>query len=391
MGRNFMKLSTFQYNQGKGWSIDSFPKMDSEKTLIIALVSPNILKDLTPLQELSKHYPNSKMIGCTTAGEIYGDKITDESISVSIMQFEKTPINIVKTEVNESSESFNAGENIAKSLDKRDLKGIFVLSEGLNVNGTELVNGLNKTANKDVIVTGGLAGDGDKFKTTQVIYNWKVCPNSVVAAGFYGEAVHIAFSSQGGWENFGPERLVTRAKNNILYELDGQPALTLYKKYLGERAEGLPATGLLFPLAIRKNREDSSHLVRTILGIDEAKQSLIFAGDVPNGYLAQLMKANFDRLVASAGKAAEDITKTIRGTKKNLPATTPILSIAISCVGRRLLLGERTEEETEFVLESLPAQTQQIGFYSYGELSPFIQGTCELHNQTMTLTTLYED
>jgi hypothetical protein len=380
-----MKLETFQYRKDKGWSIDSFPNMDSEQTLILVLAAPQFIHNSAPIQELFQHYPNSKMLGCSTAGEILGAQITDESISVAVAQFEKTTIKIVKAEVNKVEDSFKAGEEVAKLLDRPDLKGILVLSDGLKVNGTELVNGLNKTVSKDVIITGGLAGDGDKFKKTWIVYDGQIYENSVVAIGLYGEAVHIGFASQGGWEMFGPERLITRSQNNILYELDGQPALTLYKKYLGERAKGLPSTGLLFPLAIRKDYKDPAHLVRTILAVDEKEQSLIFAGDMPTGYLAQLMKANFDRLVASAGQAGEEIAKQIESQKNG-----PLLSIAISCVGRRLLLGERTEEETEFVLEALPSTAQQVGFYSYGELSPYVVGTCELHNQTMTLTIVSE-
>lgn len=381
-----MKLHTFQYIKDKGWSVASFPKMDSKQTLVLIFASPNFIEDPTPLQELAQHYPSSKIIGCSTSGEILGDRITDDSISVAVAKFEKTQLKIVKTEVNKIEDSFKAGEDIAKLLDESNLRSILVLSDGLKINGTELVDGLNKIAKKDVVITGGLAGDGDKFTDTWIIYDGKLYKNSVAAIGFYGDAIHIGFSSQGGWDIFGPERYITRSQHNILYELDGQPALPLYKKYLGERAEELPATGLLFPLAIRKNKNDPSQLVRTILAVDEKEQALIFAGDVPKGYLAQLMKANFDRLVASAGQAAEEATKQIQ-TKK----TGPILSIAISCVGRRLLLGERTEEETEFVLESLPSETQQVGFYSYGELSPLVSGPCELHNQTMTLTTLYEE
>lgn len=381
-----MKLETFQYVKGKGWSVDSFPQMDSDQTLILVLASPNFIQDPTPLQELSKNYPHSKIIGCSTAGEILGGRIRDDSMSVAVAQFEKTRLKIVKTAINEVEESSKGGENIAKFLDDQSLRSILVFSDGLKVNGTELVNGLNKMSKKDVVITGGLAGDGDKFKETWIIYEGKIYKNSVAAIGLYGDAIRIGFASKGGWDIFGPERFITRSKNNVLYELDGQPALTLYKKYLGERAEGLPSTGLLFPLAIRKDQKDSAHLVRTILGVNEEEQSLIFAGDMPTGHLAQLMRANFDRLVASAGQAAEDIAQQIQPHHAG-----PILSIAISCVGRRLLLGERTEEETEFVLESLPPETQQVGFYSYGELSPLIAGSCELHNQTMTLTTLSED
>ncbi|MCA9986556.1 MAG: FIST C-terminal domain-containing protein, partial [Anaerolineales bacterium] len=234
-----------------------------------------------------------------------------------------------------------------------------------------------------VTVTGGLAGDGPHFKTTWVMHNDVISSGMIAAVGFYGERIVLDHGSQGGWDIFGPERLVTRADGPILYELDGKPALELYKTYLGERAAELPAAALLFPLALRNDASDESQIVRTILAIDEAQQSLTFAGNIPEGSRAQLMKANFDRLIDGALGAAEqlDSQQACQGDK---------LAIAISCVGRRLVLGERTEEELEATLETLPAGTKQIGFYSYGELSPFGSGQCDLHNQTMTLTTISE-
>jgi hypothetical protein len=200
--------------------------------------------------------------------------------------------------------------------------------------------------------------------------------------GFYGDHVHLGHGSKGGWDIFGPERRVTKSSGNILYELDGRPALQLYKEYLGERAAGLPATGLLFPLSLRVTKSENKSLVRTILAVDEAHQSMTFAGDIPEGYLAQLMRANFDRLVQGASEAAQS-------TSRN-NGSAAVLAVAISCVGRRLVLGERTEEETEAALEVLPRGTAQVGFYSYGEISPYASGLCDLHNQTMTLTTISE-
>jgi hypothetical protein len=206
----------------------------------------------------------------------------------------------------------------------------------------------------------------------------------VVAAGLYGDSVAVGHGSKGGWDNFGPERLVTRSQGNILFELDGRPALQLYKEYLGELADGLPATGLLFPLALRSDAEEEKSLVRTILAVDEAAQSLTFAGDVPQGSLARLMRANFDRLIDGASEAGA------LAAKSAVAHDGDVLAIAISCVGRRLVLGQRAEEEIEATLEMLPDGTRQIGFYSYGEISPFALGPCDLHNQTMTLTTIRE-
>lgn len=384
-----MKLETFQYTTSKGWSTQKFPELDSEQTLVLVFAAPEFINNPAPIKKLAEHYPQSKIMGCSSAGEILGPAISDNSISVAVIRFEKTALKVISVEINNADDSYQSGVAIAKQLDGNDLQNIFVLSDGLKVNGTELVRGLNKTK-EQVVITGGLAGDGDRFKQTWAIYKGEILKNHIVAAGFYGKHIHIGHGSRGGWDIFGPERRITRSKNNILYELDHRPALALYKEYLGEKAAGLPATGLLYPLAIRKDDTDARQLVRTILAVDEKEQSLTFAGDIPTGYLAQLMRANFDRLITGANEAGELAKSTLLDSKSAV-VPGPVLSIAISCIGRRLLLGERTEEETESTLESLPPKTQQIGFYSYGELSPYASGTCDLHNQTMTLTTICEE
>jgi hypothetical protein len=235
-----------------------------------------------------------------------------------------------------------------------------------------------------VTLTGGLAGDGDRFSSTCVVWDDIVKKDSVVALGFYGEHLKVGYGSLGGWDSFGPERLITRSRGNILYELDGHNALQLYKKYLGEHARELPASGLLFPLSIRVSA-DQPPVVRTILAIDERDQSLVFAGDVPEGVSSRLMKANFDRLIDGAVGAAE----TSQAPLGSSPAE---LAILISCVGRKLVLKQRVEEEVEGVREVLGEKPVLTGFYSYGEISPFTPGAkCELHNQTMTITTFLEE
>lgn len=377
------------YNQNKyaGWS-EIFPNVDSTRTLIIIFAAPEFIHNPSPIKELCQHYPKSNIIGCSTAGEISGGHIYDNSISVAILKFHDTEVKSVKKEINHSNESENAGECISKSLNQPDLKGIFVLSDGLNVNGSELVKGLNTIEDKSIVITGGLSGDGKAFKKTWVIFNGEILSNHIVAFGLYGKKIKIGHASRGGWSAFGPERLITRSNNNVLYELDERPALELYKEYLGEKSAGLPATGLLYPLAIRKDSIDKEPLVRTILSVDELSQSLTFAGDIPQGYYAQLMRLNYDKLITSASEAGTVAFNMILKTYSN--SNLPILSIAISCVGRRLLLGERTEEEVESMSEIFSSKTQQIGFYSYGEISPYTTGDCNLHNQTMTVTIFYE-
>lgn len=377
-----MELATFRYAQG-AWS-QSFPAFDSPTTMVLVFASPVYRGRPEVFRDLRRAYPHSTIIGCSTAGEIDQTRVRDETISVAVVRFRDSRVQLAATRLDDAKESFHAGVRIAAALQAAELRAVVVLSEGVNVNGTELVRGLNAQLGDQVVVTGGLAGDGDRFGSTFVIANGEIETNGVVAVGLYGERVRVGHGSKGGWDTFGPERIVTRSDGNVLYELDGRPALALYKEYLGERAAGLPGSALLFPLALRASTDDQSAVVRTVLGVDEGAQSMTFAGDVPTGFYAKLMRANFDRLILGA-KAAGGAAASLHAHRRLA------LSIAISCVGRRLVLGERTEEETEATLEALPEGTLQIGFYSYGELSPHTSGRCDLHNQTMTLTVISEE
>jgi hypothetical protein len=377
-----MRTQTYSFAAGR-WSEEPDGKLDSERTLVVLFGASNLVAQPAPVQRVIDAFPRSRIVGCSTSGEIHGTRILDDSLAVAVAKFDRVELRLAAAQIGGTEESFTAGSEIARQLNAEDLRAVLVLSDGLQVNGSELVRGMNSILPARVTVTGGLAGDGDRFKQTWVIAERRLTSGFVVAAGLYGDAARVGHGSKGGWDAFGVERLVTRSRANVLFELDGKPALQLYKQYLGERASGLPATGLLFPLTLRAARDDDKRLVRTILAVDEATQSMTFAGDVPQGYYAQLMCANFDRLIQGAGDAA----LSTRGAGAPVPAS---LAIAISCVGRRLVLGERAEEETEAVLEVLPPDTRQIGFYSYGEISPYASGHCDLHNQTMTLTTIGE-
>lgn len=374
-----MKLATFRYVQG-AWS-GPFPDLDSEKSLIVAFAAPVYGNRPELFAELAAAFPRSAVIGCSTSGEIDHTRIRDESITVGVMRFERTRVRYAQAHLEAAEGSFGAGGALADQLVAPDLRAVLVLSRGHDVNGSELIRGLNLKLPDNVVVTGGLAGDGDRFGKTFVITDGKPHHNAVVAIGLYGEHVRVGHGSKGGWDTFGPERVVTGSKGNVLYSLDDRPALALYKEYLGERAAGLPGSALLFPLQLRASQGAADSVVRTVLGVDEATQSMVFAGDIPTGSYAKLMRANFDRLILGAQDAGH-------AALREYPQ--PALCIAISCVGRRLVLGERTEEETEAALDVLPTGTQQIGFYSYGEISPHTTGRCDLHNQTMTLTVFAE-
>lgn len=375
-----MELNTFSWTTRQGWS-KPLPDLGSSTPLLLAFGGREEAVR-SALGELASKYPRATLCGCSSAGEIHGGTISDDTLSVAAVQFEHSSHKAVWGTISQASDSETVGKGLGKQLREPGLRGVLVLSDGMHVNGSALVNGLRSTLGPDVLVTGGLAGDGPRFGQTWVLDGAAPASPVVSAIGLYGDRLALGYGSGGGWDVFGPERAITKSVNNVLYELDGKPALELYKSYLGERAAELPASALLFPLSIRP--EGSDHrVVRTILSVDEATCSMTFAGDVPQGYRAQLMRANFERLIAGAEGAANSLCGHSRFGQSTL-------AIAISCVGRRLVLGERAEEEVEASLAELPPGTEQVGFYSYGEISPSGVLGCDLHNQTMTLTTISE-
>jgi hypothetical protein len=373
-----MKIDTLTYTVEDGFS-SVLPNISAPQLLVLIFGHSGFLENPQPFDALAAKYPQATVMGCSSAGEILNNSIHDDSLVISLVQFESTTLRMTHVNIHDPLESRNIGRLLADRLAGDGLKSIFVLSDGLNVNGSELAQGFNDVVPKSTTVTGGLAGDGDRFAKTWVLQNGKPVSGVVAALGLYGN-VHVGHGSRGGWKPFGPAREVTRAEHNVLYELAGKPALALYKTYLGDMAQGLPATGLRFPLALSQPGE-TKELVRTILAVDEATQSLTFAGDIPVGAYAQLMRANLEQLVEGAEDAA---------LMSSTDTDKEVLCIAISCVGRRMVMGADAEEEVEAVLDNLPENTTQIGFYSYGEISPFSTGTCDLHNQTMTLTTIHE-
>lgn len=376
-----MRVATYRYSAGE-WDAPLDPALDSSQTWVLAFVSPTLPYPEVILEELRDAWPLAVLAGCSTAGEILDDTIADDTVVVAAIRLDATTLRTAAAPLPASDGSHAAGTALARQLAGPGLAAVFVLSPGTGVNGSDLVRGLNEQLPPGVVVTGGLAGDGTRFDRTWVVADGEPRNDAVTAVGLYGDRVRVGHGSKGGWDIFGPQRLVTRSDHNVLFELDGKPALQLYRHYLGDLADGLPAAALRFPLAMRETADSPKELVRTVLAVDETAQSMTFAGDVPTGWQAQLMRANFDQLVTGAEDAA-------RLTDATADAG-PCLAIAISCVGRRMVLGESSEEEVEATRAILPPGTRQVGFYSYGELSPFTSGDCDLHNQTMTLTTLQE-
>lgn len=383
-----MKIEQKKWTVEDGWKDISIADFTISPDLVLVFGGNNALKDKTHFDTIRSWYPKSNMVSASTAGEIIGTDVSDDSIVLTAIKFEKTTLKFTEASVTSVDQSEEIGKKLASGLPKDDLSHVMIFSDGLYVNGTPLVKGLLSELPKDVSVTGGLAGDGARFKETLVGFNNIPESKKLVCIGFYGQNIKIGYGSLGGWDSFGIPRKITKSKGNILYELDGTPALAIYKEYLGDLAKDLPASGLLFPLNLSIKNDDGRdvEVVRTILGVDEKEQSMTFAGDMPVGIVARFMKANFDRLIDGASGAANMSIESLGDKKAEL-------SILVSCIGRKLVLKDRIEEEIEAVKEKIGPQSALIGFYSYGEMCPTAptERQCQLHNQTMTITTFREE
>ncbi len=338
--------------------------------------------------QLSDIFPDVPIVGCSTGTIIEGDTLSDRGATAMAIGFERTHFRVATQAIRGSWDSQAIGLALGLQLQASDLTAVLVLADGLHMNGSALVSGLAEAVGSKVAISGGLAGDGARFEYTFVHGNHLSQSKLVAAIGFYGPAIRIAHGYASGWEVFGPNRVITRSEDNVLYELDGKPALDLYERYLGEEAAGLPASALFYPLQIWQPDQPDHKVVRTILSVDHDARSMTFAGDVPQAWKARLMRGRLDNLIESATDAAQ---LAMSALKKVGASLNPSLCVTVSCVGRRLLLGQRAEEEVKGVADVLGEGVAHIGFYSYGEIAPRSDSVlCNLHNQTLTLTLMAE-
>ena len=380
-----MKLQQLLISKKKEQQIistsDNFQASDVD--LVLAFGQRTLLDEVKPYASLQQSFPTAQIILCSSSGQISNNSIIEKEIVATAISFDKTSIKTTQINSIANANIDDLGKKIKNDLISNDLKSILILSEGSHINGTELINELIKQTGATVPIFGGLAGDEYSFEKTIVGLNADATPGKIVAVGFYGNHIHFSYSSEGGWGDFGPEREVTLSDKNVLYKIGERYALDLYKEYLGKYAEELPGSSLYFPLSMKENK-DSSSVVRTILSIDEEKKSMTFAGNIPQGSHVRLMKGNTDKLIDASYQAALKIAKT--------PTENCQLAWLVSCVGRRIVLGDRVEEELEVVKDVFGKKTILCGFYSYGEISPTLKNVaCELHNQTMTIATLSEE
>lgn len=358
-------------------------RQNLKNPLVLVLGNRQLLEDKNIIKKIRDEFPYEHIVFGSTSGEIVDTKVIDNAVHVTAIEFEKSSFVVKNGNIKDYNFDANLlGESLSNQIPKEGLKHLLVVSEGSFVNGSSLIAGIENVMSNEVPISGGICGDDDKFEKTLASYKEDPKTGEVIIIGLYGESLEISVASFGGWITFGPERLITKSTANVLYEIDDKPALELYRKYLGDKANELPRASLFYPLHVKAENKEIP-VVRTILSINENQNSMTLAGDVPINSTVQLMMASVDGLSEGAMKAAK---KAMENREK-----TPEFAFLVSCIGRKLVMDQRVEEELEEVKKTIGNQVVMSGFYSYGEIAPFGKNSsCELHNQTMTLTLISE-
>lgn len=377
-----MKIVQAKLGKHRDWEYQT-ERAQLSNPLVFVFGDRFLLEEEAILNQVRDEFPYKNLVFGSTAGEILGTMVSEDGIVVTAVEFEKNSYVVKRANILEYNKDASAvGRYLVESLEKENLRHVFVLSEGSYVNGSDLIDGMESKINGNAKITGGMCGDGPRFTRTLTGYHESPKEGEVVVIGFYGDTLEFSFSSFGGWIPFGPERIVTKSHGNQLFAIDNEPALNIYTKYLGDKANELPEASLFYPLNVVKEGQGEP-VVRTILGIDGAKKSMTLAGDIPEGSKVQLMMASVDGIAMGAREAAQ---RAMHGRNKK-----PQLALLVSCIGRKLVMDQRVEEEVEEVEDVVGKGARIFGFYSYGEMAPVnITDGCQLHNQTMTLTLISE-
>jgi hypothetical protein len=342
---------------------------------------------LKGIRSISKDIP---VIGCTTDGEITSSGLSSDTVAVLCLSADQIRFPTVSVP-HLSKGSFEAGVKIGDALYDCRCKYLQIFSDGLSGNATRVIDGIKKVLGDDIKIAGGAAGDGGQFRCTYQYGDDRILTDSIVAVGFAGD-FHYGVGVGGGWTPFGVAKRVTKSIDNIVYELDGQPALQVYEKFLGKYAALLPSVGVEYPLALLGpdgNIEENGYVLsRATMGVDREKGAIRFAGDVPEGAFVKMTMGSEQDVIQAAQKAAEDA---ICQLKKKRPTAMPKAVFIYSCMARKIVLGSKAGEEFSHVKKGVGADTPTIGFYTYGEYAPVGKTNMScFHNETITLTVIGE-
>jgi hypothetical protein len=325
---------------------------------------------------------SESFVGCTTDGEISSAGFSTASAVLAGISADKMEFHVASVP-NIGRNGDSAGKQLARAL-PADSRHVQVLSDGLTGNGSAIARGMTSVLGTSVPISGGAAGDNRQFKQTLQFIGNKIVSDSAVAIAMSGD-LYGGTGVKSGWTPVEMPRKVTKAMGNVVYEFDGEPALSVYRRYFGPLADKLPAVGVQFPFGIVDDslRLGEDPVLRAPMALNEQEGSVTFAGEVPEGVTMLLTSGGFaDSLLDASADAA-------RQAVSNLAGGEPAMVFVYSCMARKILLGIRTGEETERIAEVVGAKVAMTGFYTYGEYCPARRDTeCQLHNETATVTVI---
>ena len=329
------------------------------------------------LHRIAEVFPEIELIGGTTDGEM-SSVLGFEQDSLTLMVFCSDNITIsagighgVSKDAIAASQSAVQQAGIAH---KEEIQFCISLPESLTTSGVVILDSLKQALGKQVPIFGGLTADQWRSQQTYQFFQTEVCSDSVPILLFSGPIL-FSHGVASGWQPIGKPGRVTKAENNVVYEIDDQPALAFYHRYLG----ALPPSSE-YPLALF-DAESDSHYMRAPSGIyDPTIGSITFFGDVPPQSVVQIAETTHNEIL-SASKLS-----TLQALE-NYPGQAPAAALFFSCASRRQILGSLTREEYEqaqhCLSESLRQPLPSCGFYTNGEIAPLQQkGATYFHNET---------
>jgi len=341
-------------------------------TLAFAFVS--ISMDFNLIKDTFKN-KGIELIGASSCGELLFDKnnevVSDKGAVFIITDIPKECFTSHFIERGES-DSTEFGRKIGEKVNDSSFPAsAIIVASGLTLDGQAMVEGANEVVGEDLIMFGGLAGDDSKFEKTYVFSNEKVSDDAVLVLLLDKNKIDVSGIASSGWISLGSDLRVTKSSGNIVYTIDDEPALDVYKSYLGVNDEDLPAIGIEYPLMIKRHSGEPA--LRAVVGINRDDRSLIFAGSVPESSLVTFSSSpGFEVIKTTTSKVAEFYERSPDAD----------FFILFSCMARHLALGPMVAEEIKFASDKWDAPVG--GFFTYGEIGSN-NLSCDFFNQTYTL------
>lgn len=324
------------------------------------------------------------LVGCSAYAEIDNEQALTSSVVAMGLVLEGIEVRTFQV-AGRGVDSFAAGRDAGRGLREFAPDLVITFPDVLTMNATRFLLGLQDALGKGMPIVGGASADDGAFKATYQIHGREALSGGAVGVALKGPLT-IVTAAKSGYTPVGATHASTRVENgNVLLEIDGRPALDIYRDYLGERVAQMPAVSIEFPIAVvggiegaPRRADDELLLVRAILGVDEARGALLLGGDVPEGAAIRVTRATKEDVV----RGAEEATMT---ALEAMPA--PEVALIFSCMSRKSVLGPRFKDECRASFARLPEGLPKIGFYTFGELSP-VQGTTMHHESTYTIVLL---